>query len=85
MANNELKLNSFEIFSIGEKLDDKLHDDGVKEKSVLTISVSKDELRKIDEDLYYRNNENNKDEYKPTEGEILVNFKNLLIIIKEKN
>ncbi len=74
----ELKLNSYEIFDIGEKLDIRLHDDGISEKSELIIYVNNEELRKIDEDLYYRNNPEGKD-FVPSEGEILITFKNLTI------
>ena len=60
-----------------------LHDDGITEKSELIITVSPDELKKIDEDLYYRNNPNGKD-YIPTEGELSINFINILIKIVAK-
>ena len=79
----ELKLNSYEILDIGETLDNRLHADGVLEKSELTIYVNDEELKKIDEDLYYRNNPEGKD-FVPSEGEILVTFKNLLIKIISK-
>lgn len=76
----ELKLNAFELFELGEKLDKRLHDDGISEKSILELKVSTDELKKIDEDLFYRNNPKDT-EYIPSEGEVLVNFKNLTIKI----
>lgn len=79
----ELKLNSYEIFELGKKLDERLHDDGITEKSELIITVSPDELKKIDEDLYYRNNPEGKD-YIPTEGELSINFINILIKIVAK-
>jgi len=79
----ELKLNSYEIFELGEMIDNKLHENGITEKSVLTIYVNSEELNKIDEDLYYRNNPEGKD-YIPSDGEILVNFKNVVIKFLEK-
>lgn len=80
----ELKLNSYEIFEIGEYLENKLHEDGITERTELKITVTDDDLKKIDEDLFYRNNTDGK-EHVPTEGEIIVNFKNLIIKIIEKN
>lgn len=81
---SELKLNTYNLFELGEKVDKSLHDNGIKKKSTLIIKVNEDELAKIDEDLYYRNNPKGKD-YIPTEGEIIVTFKNLDIkIIAEK-
>lgn len=76
----ELKLNSYEIFDIGEKLDTRLHDNGICTKSELTIHVTNDELRKIDEDLYYRNNPEGEN-FIPSDGEIIITFKNLTIKI----
>lgn len=82
MMSGELSLNSAEIFTIGEKLDKKLHDDGVQQMSELVIKVNSNELHKIDEDLYYRNHDkDSKDEYVPSEGKIIVRFKNLIIKI----
>lgn len=83
---NKLKLTSYNIFELGDKLDRMLHDNGVKEKSILIIKVDGNELKKIDEDLYYRNNPKGKD-YVPTDGEVIVNFKNLMIkiMVKEKD
>ncbi len=79
----ELKLHSYEIFELGEMIDSKLHENGITEKSVLTIYVNSEELNKIDEDLYYRNNPEGKD-YIPSDGEIIVNFKNVVIKFLEK-
>ena len=82
----ELKLNSYEIYELGETISKKLFENGVTNKSELIITVSKEELKKIDEDLFYRCNkeDNDKKEFIPSEGEINVDFKNLLIKIKEK-
>lgn len=80
MMADELKLSSYNLFDMGNKLDKMLHDNGVKNKSTLIINVNNDELKKIDEDLYYRNNPKGND-YVPTEGEILITFKNLIIKI----
>ena len=77
----ELTLNSYKIFEIGEDISKRLHECGITKKSKLAINVTNDELRKIDEDLYYRNNPNGTD-YVPSDGELLVTFDNLIIEIK---
>ena len=42
-------------------------------------------LKKIDEDLFYRMNENNKEkEFIPSEKEIIISFPNVKLIINEK-
>lgn len=77
----ELTLNSYKIFEIGEDISKRLHESGITKESKLVINVTNDELRKIDEDLYYRNNPNGTD-YVPSDGELLVTFDNLIIEIK---
>lgn len=52
-------------------------------KVELTIHVSKEDLRKIDEDMYYRGNNGEEKNYVPTEEKLIVKFNNLDIIIKE--
>ena len=76
------KFGTRNIAELGQMINDKLREDGIKQKAKLIINVNKDEFRKIDEDLYYRNNEK-KEEFIPSEDEIIVNFDNVKIIIKE--
>ena len=73
------KFGTRNIAELGQMINDKLREDGIKQKAELIINVNKDEFRKIDEDLFYRNNEK-KEEFIPSEDEIIVNVK---IIIKE--
>ena len=75
----ELKLNSYEIFELGEMIDSKLHENGINEKSVLTIYVNSEELNKIDEDLYYRNKPEG-EEFTPSDENVIVNFENFNIV-----
>ena len=76
------KFGTRNIAELGQMINDKLREDGIKQKAELIINVNKDEFRKIDEDLFYRNNEK-KEELIPSEDEIIVNFDNVQIIIKE--
>lgn len=54
---------------------------GIKSDAILTISVDKNSLRKIDEDLFYRQNDNDKD-FVPSENEVNVIFENITVKIK---
>lgn len=77
----ELTLNSYKIFELGDMISKKLHENGLEKKSELIINVSPEELRKIDEDLFYRKNDKT-EEYIPTEGELEITFEKLVIIVK---
>lgn len=79
----EFKLGTVNIFEIGDFLSKKLVECGVEGTSVLTIPVSSDEFKKVDEDLFYRMNEKGTP-FIPSEEEIIVNLKGLEIILKEK-
>lgn len=55
------------------------------EKSELHINVDEKSFKKIDEDLYFRLNETNKEnDYIPSENEINISFQNILIKIKKE-
>lgn len=81
----EFKFGTMSISELGQFISDKLHDDGVKERAVLTVYVNTDEFKKVDEDLYYRNRTDEKQEFVPSDGEIIVNFDNVKILIKVKS
>ena len=76
------KFGTRNIAELGQMINDKLREDGIKQKAELIIKVDKDECRNRDEDLFYRNNEK-KEEFIPSEDEIIVNFDNVKIRIKE--
>jgi len=80
----EFKFGTMSISELGQFISDKLHDDGVKERAVLTVYVNTDEFKKVDEDLYYRNRKDESQEFIPSEGEIDINFELVKIIVKEK-
>ena len=74
----ELKLNSGKIFELGEYIAKFLHDNGLDGDKELTVKVNKTELRKIDEDLFYRNNKEGTD-FEPAGKEVNVKYHNLII------
>ena len=81
---SEFNLSSMSIFSIGTILSDTLRDYGITEKANLTIYVDEEQFKLVDEDLFYRNRKDDKEEFVPSEGEIDINFELAKIIIKKK-
>ena len=77
------KFGTLSIYELGQLISSKLSDDGITRKSELIVHVDKEQFKKIDEDLFYRNKESEDSEFTPSEGEIIVNFENVKIIIKE--
>jgi len=80
----EFKFGTMSISELGQFISDKLYDDGVKEQAVLTVYVNNEEFKKVDEDLYYRNKTDENQEFVPSDGEIIVNFDNVKILIKSE-
>lgn len=80
----EFRLNTFNIHELMLVVCDKLKELGVTNKASLLIYVTKEQLKKIDEDLFYRNRKSDDEEFIPSEGEIYVNFDNLTVIIREE-
>lgn len=81
----ELSLNSMKIYELGEYISKFLTENGLSKENDLVIRVTKDELKKIDEDLYYRNKVDDK-EFVPSDNDVIVKFENLTIIfaVEEK-
>ena len=77
-----IKLDSKRIFELGEELSNKLREDGIERFSELIINVSKEELRKIDEDLFYRRERDKNEEFIPSDNEININFDKIRIKIQ---
>ena len=75
----ELTLNSNKIFELGEYVANFLKDNGLTHENDLVIKVKKEELKRIDEDLYYRNKPEGK-EFVPSDNDVVVKFENLNII-----
>lgn len=80
----EFKFGTMSIFELGQFISSKLKEDGITVQSELSVYVTKEEFKKIDEDLYYRNRKNESQEFIPSEGEIVINFELVKILIKEK-
>lgn len=78
------KFGTMSIFELGQFISSKLKEDGVTIQSILTVYVTSEEFKKIDEDLYYRNRKDESQEFIPSEGEIDINFELIKIIVKEK-
>ena len=72
------------IFELGQFISSKLKEDGITIQSELTVYVTSEEFKKIDEDLYYRNRKDESQEFIPSEGEIDISFELVKIIVKEK-
>ena len=80
-----IKFGTMNIFELGQSITAKLREDGITKQSQLIVYVDKDEFKKIDEDLFYRNKEDDSQEFVPSEGEIDINFELVKIIIKQEN
>jgi hypothetical protein len=81
---NNIKLDKNTLIMLGNTVSEILSKANVKEESMLHIKVDKHSFQKIDEDLFYRNEDTNK-EFQPSENEILLKFNNLLIFIDKMN
>lgn len=80
----EFKFGAISISEIGNFISKKLTDDNVDGVAELSIELGKDEFKRLDEDLYYRMRENEDEEFIPSEGEIIINFDKLKVMVKEK-
>ena len=80
----DFKLGTMSIFELGQFISSKLKEDGITIQSELIVYVTREEFKKIDEDLYYRNRKDESQEFIPSEGEIDINFELVKIIVKEK-
>ena len=78
------KFGTMSIFELGQFISSKLKEDGVTIQSELTVYVTSEEFKKVDEDLYYRNRKDESQEFIPSEGEIDINFELVKIIVKER-
>jgi len=75
----ELSLSSNKIFELGDYISKFLLDNGLSNENDLVVKVTKEQLKKIDEDLYYRNKPEGK-EFTPSDNDVIVKFENLNII-----
>ena len=77
-------LNSNKIFELGAYIAKFLNENGLNNENDLVVKVTKEELKKIDEDLYYRNKPEGK-EFVPSDNDVVVKFENLTIIFTVEN
>lgn len=75
----ELTLNSMKIYELGEYIAKFLNENGLTQENDLVIKVDKSQLKKIDEDLFYRNKPKG-EEFIPSDNDVIVKFENLNII-----
>lgn len=79
-----IMLNTNKISEIGNYISEQMKELNIND-SILNINVDVESFKKIDEDLFYRMNENNKEkEFIPSEKEIIISFPNVKLIINEK-
>ena len=76
------RFGSVGISEIGDMISSKLAEDGVTTKCELYVYLNDDEFKKVDEDLFFRNNDS-EEEFIPSDKEIDVNFDGVKIIIKK--
>lgn len=81
---NEVKLDRNTLINLGATISDTLLKANIKEESYLKIIVDDISFKKIDEDLFYRGENDEKKEFEPSEDNIQLKFNNLLIIIEKK-
>ena len=79
-----IMLNTNKISEIGNYISEQMRELKIND-SILNINVDVESFKKIDEDLFYRMNENNKEkEFIPAEKEIIISFPNVKLIVNEK-
>ena len=79
-----IMLNTNKISEIGNYISEQMRELKIND-SILNINVDVESFKKIDEDLFYRMNENNKEkEFIPSEKEIIISFPNVKLIINDK-
>ena len=67
------------IYELGEHISKFLNENGLSKENDLVVKVDKIQLKKIDEDLYYRNKPKG-EEFVPSDNDVVVKFENLNII-----
>ena len=83
MANTFI-LGADYLFELGEQVSKFLEDCGVYEEANISINIPENDFKKVDEDLFYRMRDSDKDEFTPSDSEIELKFKNLTVMLKKK-
>lgn len=79
---NSVKLDKNTLIMLGNTVSEILMKANVNEKTVLHIKVDDYSFKKIDEDLFYRGEDNKKD-FQPSEDNIQLKFNNLVIFLEK--
>ena len=82
---DEIKLDKNTLIQLGNSLFDVLHEVNVTKDCQLIINVDNVSFKKIDEDIYYRDNKDENKNFEPSENEIVLKFHNLKIIIRKED
>ena len=80
------KVSNNAIMELGITLDDFAEKHGITNDEIrVTMPLGKDDFRKLDEDIYYRNIGNvGGQEYEPSVGKMNIKFKHATITVEEK-
>lgn len=80
----EFNFGTNNIVELGTLITNDLKRYGIKEKAELTIYLGEEEFKKVDEDLFYRNRTDENEKFIPSDGETIINFEGVKILIIEK-
>ena len=77
-----VELNKNLLLELGNSISTILHKGKIYNEVKLLINLDEESFKKLDEELYYRNNETD-EEFIPSDDEIVTIFKNLKIIFNK--
>lgn len=81
----EIRFNSDELIELGKDIESKIVEWGLeKDKQTLELVIPKEIFKKLDEDLYYRQNADKKEEYVPSDNKLMLSFDYLNINVKSE-
>lgn len=80
---DKFNFSTANIYELCEELVKNLNKNGITDDVTLTIPLTKERFKKVDEDLFYRMRENENEEFIPSQGEINVRVENVVLIITE--
>ena len=76
-------MTTIDMIQVFSNLAKELRKLNFRSNNELVLTVSSDDLKKIDEDLFYRTVEDKSQEFTPSNDEIKLKFDNLNVIIKK--
>ena len=79
------QLGSKHICELGDLIAEQLFKNGLTNYFELTLHVNQEQFKKIDEDFFYRNRKDKKEEFIPSDKQIIIKLNSGMInIIKEE-